>query len=183
MNPTAAKTFETVDLVYISLASVLIAICSWISIPTTIPFTMQTFAVFCVLSLLGGKRGTTAVLVYLLLGAVGIPVFAGFTGGLGILFGNTGGYIVGFLFTGLIYWLATGFLGRKLWVETAALILGLLVCYAFGTAWFMVLYARTSGTIGVGTALGWCVIPFLIPDLVKMALALMLARRIPRIDR
>lgn len=183
MNPTAAKTFETVDLVYISLASVLIAICSWISIPTTIPFTMQTFAVFCVLSLLGGKRGTTAVLVYLLLGAVGIPVFAGFTGGLGILFGNTGGYIVGFLFTGLIYWLATSFLGRKLWVETIALILGLLVCYAFGTAWFMVLYARTSGAIGVGTALGWCVIPFIIPDLIKMALALMLARRIPRIDR
>ena len=95
------KKLQTIDLVYMALGAVLIAISSWISIPTTVPFTMQTFAVFFVLSALGGRRGTITILVYVLLGAVGIPVFSQFTSGIGILLGNTGGYIIGFLFTGL----------------------------------------------------------------------------------
>ena len=84
-------------MVYIAVFAVLIAICSWISIPTTVPFTLQTFAVFLAVGVLGGKRGSLSVLIYILLGAVGIPVFAGFSGGFGILLGQTGGYIVGFL--------------------------------------------------------------------------------------
>ena len=88
--------FKAKDLCYTALMAVLISVCSWISIQTVVPFTMQTFAVFCALELLGGTRGTMAVAVYLLLGAVGVPVFAGFTGGVGILFGTTGGYLLGF---------------------------------------------------------------------------------------
>lgn len=177
-----AKRFDTRDITYIALGAVLIAVCSWISIPTTVPFTMQTFAVFCVLSLLGGRRGTLAIVVYLLLGAAGMPVFSGFRGGVGVLLGTTGGYIVGFLFTGLIYMLAEKLFGRRLWAQALALILGLAVCYGFGTAWFMLVYARANGAVGVMTALGWCVFPFVIPDLAKLALALLAARRIP-LDR
>ena len=172
------KKLETVDLVYMALGAVLIAICSWISIPTTVPFTMQTFAVFFVLSALGGKRGTITIIVYVLLGAVGIPVFSQFTSGVGILLGNTGGYIIGFIFTGLIYWLIIGVLGKKLWTEIFAMILGLGMLYSFGTAWFMIVYTQTSGTVGLMTVLAWCVIPFIIPDLVKLGLALTLARRL-----
>ena len=108
-----SKRFEIIDLVYMAFGAVLIAICSWISIPTTVPFTMQTFAVFFVLSALGGKRGTLSILVYVLLGAIGLPVFAQFTSGVGILLGSTGGYIVGFLLMGLTYWLMIRFLGKK----------------------------------------------------------------------
>ena len=79
---------KTIDLVYISIGAALIAICSWISIPTAVPFTLQTFAVFAVLSILGGRRGTISVAVYILMGAVGLPVFAGFKGGIGVLFGR-----------------------------------------------------------------------------------------------
>ena len=172
------QNFRTIDLVYIALGAVLIAICSWISIPTTVPFTMQTFAVFFVLSALGGKRGTVAIVVYVLLGAVGIPVFAQFASGIGILLGSTGGYIVGFVFIGLVYWLIVHFLGKKLWVEILAMVIGLAVCYAFGTAWFMVVYARANGAVGLATVLAWCVIPFIIPDLMKLGLALTLARRL-----
>ncbi|MGM9601111.1 MAG: biotin transporter BioY [Faecousia sp.] len=172
------QNFRTVDLVYIALGAVLIAVCSWISIPTTVPFTMQTFAVFFVLSALGGKRGTVAIVVYVLLGAVGIPVFAQFTSGIGILLGNTGGYIVGFVFMGLVYWLIVHFLGKKLWVEILAMVIGLAVCYAFGTAWFMVVYTRANEAVGLATVLAWCVIPFIIPDLMKLGLALTLARRL-----
>ena len=74
---TATKT-KTYDLAYVAVFAVLIAICSWISIPMTVPFTLQTFGVFMAVGVLGGKRGSLAVLVYILLGAIGVPVFAGF---------------------------------------------------------------------------------------------------------
>ena len=61
------KGFQTKDLAYVAVCAVLMAVCSWISIPATVPFTLQTFAVFCTLGLIGGKRGTAAIVVYLLL--------------------------------------------------------------------------------------------------------------------
>ena len=164
-------------MVYIAVFAVLIAICSWISIPTTVPFTLQTFAVFLAVGVLGGKRGSLSVLIYILLGAVGIPVFAGFSGGFGILLGQTGGYIVGFLFSALLMWLMEALLGKKTWVLGLSMVLGLIVCYAIGTVWFMVV-ARNSGAVGLATVLGWCVIPFIIPDLIKIVLALALSKRL-----
>ena len=180
MNHTkeTKKNFRTIDLVYMALGAVLIAVCSWISIPTIVPFTMQTFAVFFVLSALGGKRGTVAIIIYVLLGAVGVPVFAQFTSGIGILLGNTGGYIVGFIFMGLVYWLIVHFMGKKTWVKTLAMVIGLAVCYTFGTVWFMIVYAQANGAVGLAMVLAWCVIPFIIPDLIKLGLALTLARRL-----
>jgi len=172
------ENVKVLDLVYVAIGAALIAICSWISIPTAVPFTLQTFAVFFVLLLLGGERGTIATLIYVLLGAVGVPVFAGFTGGIGILFGSTGGYIIGFLFIGLIYILFTKFLKKNIATKIAALVLGLAVCYAFGTVWFMHVYMQNTGEVGLLTVLGWCVFPFIIPDLLKLVLAVIVAKRI-----
>ena len=174
----SSKKFKTVDLAYVALGAVLIALCSWISIPAAVPFTMQTFAVFFMLSALGGKRGTASIAVYILLGAVGIPVFSQFNSGIGILLGNTGGYILGFIFMGLVYWLIVGLFGKKLWVEIVAAVIGLAVCYTFGTLWFMLVYARANGTVALGAVLGWCVIPFIIPDIIKLGLALVLSHRL-----
>lgn len=176
----AAPHFRTLDLAYIALFAVLMAVCAWISIPMTVPFTLQTFAIFAAMATLGGRRGTYAVAAYLLMGAVGLPVFSNFQGGLGVLLGTTGGYILGFLGSALIYWLLTAKLGNSLPVSIAACLLGLAVCYAFGTAWFLLVYARTTGPIGLMTALGWCVFPFLIPDLAKLGLAVLLSRRVGR---
>ena len=131
-------------------------------------------------SLLGGRRGTIAILVYLLMGAVGLPVFAGFSGGFGILLGTTGGYLVSYILVGLLYWFITARFGTKTPVMVVAMVLGLALCYAFGTAWFMVVYARTSGAVGLVTALGWCVFPFIIPDLVKIALSIGVTRVLRR---
>ncbi len=177
-SKTAQPRFRTLDLVYIAAGAALIAVCSWISIPTAIPFTLQTFAVFLLMSALGGKRGTLSVLVYLMLGAVGLPVFAGFTGGIGILLGNTGGYLAGFLLTGVVCLLAERFAPKNLLTEILVLVMGLAVCYAFGTAWFMLVYMKANGPVGLGTVLGWCVFPFVLPDLVKLGLALTAAHRI-----
>lgn len=166
------------DMAYIALFAVMMAVCSWISIPYVVPFTLQTFAVFLAVEVLGGRRGTVAVLVYLLMGAVGLPVFTGFSGGIGHLLGSTGGYIVGFVFTALVMWGMERIPGNRTVVLTISMVLGLLVCYAFGTAWFLLVYARTTGPVGVWTAVGWCVAPYVVPDLMKLALALVLRRRL-----
>ena len=175
---TVKPKTQTLDLVYVAMGAALIAICSWISIPTTVPFTLQTFAVFLLVSLLGGKRGFMTTVVYMLLGVVGLPVFAGFSSGVGALFGAAGGYIVGFLFFCLIYMALTKFFGKSLPVEIISLVLGLAACYAFGTVWFINVYSKANGAIGVMAALGWCVFPFIIPDLLKLTLAIILARRL-----
>ena len=176
---TATAKLGTRDMALVALMTALMAICSWISIPTTVPFTLQTLGVFLACALLGGKRGSLAVFVYLLLGALGLPVFAGFSGGAGALLGSTGGYILGFLLQALVMWGMETVWGRDRWWKLAAsMLLGLVVCYAAGTLWFMVVYARTTGPVGLMTVLGWCVIPFVVPDLIKMALAILLQRRI-----
>ena len=84
-------------MVLIALFAAVITISAWIAVPAAIPFTMQVFAVFLTASLLGAKCGTAAVTVYILLGCVGLPVFSGFVGGVGVLFSAKGGYIVGFI--------------------------------------------------------------------------------------
>ena len=172
---------STRDMTYIALMAALMALCAWISIPAgDVPFTLQTLGVFCAVGLLGGKRGTLAVLLYLLMGAVGLPVFSGFTGGPGRLLGVTGGYLIGFVFTGLTYWLVTALAGGKMWSMALGMVLGCVVYYAFGTAWFMAVYARASGPIGLGAAVMKCVAPYVVPDMVKIALALTLSRNVGR---
>ena len=85
---TSHSRLRTLDLAYIALFAVLIAISAWISIPFPVPFTLQTFAIILALMTLGGKRGFYAVLVYLLMGAAGLPVFSGFQGGFGMFMGG-----------------------------------------------------------------------------------------------
>lgn len=173
-NTSIGKQWRIADLALISLFSAFIAVCAWITVPIPdIPFTMQLFGVFAALCVLGGQRGTVSILVYLLLGAVGAPVFSNFTGGPGALLGTTGGYLMGFLVAGLVYWLVTAVAGKTtLPVMIVALCLALVSCYAFGTAWFMAVYMKKAGKIGLAAVLLKCVVPYIIPDLCKMGLAL-----------
>ena len=94
--------------------------------------------------------------------------------------GTTGGYILGFLASALLYWAITARLGQRPGVMAAAMVLGLVVCYAFGTAWFLVAYVRTAGAMELWAALGMCVFPFAVPDLAKIALALLVSHRLAR---
>ncbi len=184
LTPTNTKkthaSLNVSDMVYIAVFAALIAVCAWISIPTTIPFTLQTFGVFTAVGVLGGRRGTLAVLIYILLGTAGLPVFAGFTGGPGILFGTSGGYILGFLVGALAMWALERVFGSGPAVQIFSMGAALLLCYAFGTVWFLAVYARSSGAVGLFTVLGWCVFPFILPDLVKIALAFFISRRLKR---
>lgn len=169
------KRSSTASLVLTALFGAMLAICSWITVPAAVPFTLQTFGVYTALLVLGGRQGTLSVAVYLLLGAVGAPVFSGFRGGPGVLFGATGGYLVGFLLTALLYWLVTARLGEGTWVSALALAAGQLLAYAFGTLWFMMIYTQR-----LGAALAVCVLPFLLPDAAKLLLALLAASRLKK---
>jgi biotin transport system substrate-specific component len=107
---------------------------------------------------------------------VGLPVFAGFKGGFGALFGMTGGYIMGFILQAAVFWLFEVFFGRKLWSEMVSMVLGLVACYAFGTVWFMLVYSGKNGPISLMSALGMCVFPFVLIDVAKMLVAVTLGK-------
>lgn len=179
MSEKTMPKLSVLSAVYIAAGAALITVCSWITIPFfTVPFTMQTFAVFLVLLLLGGRRGTLSVLLYLVMGAIGLPVFSGFAGGAGKLAGPTGGYLIGFIAAALVYWGLTSIKKGSRIMTVCAMAAGLLVCYAFGTAWFVVVYNMNTGAMSVASALSACVLPFIIPDVVKLAIAWLLAGRL-----
>ncbi len=172
-----ALRFKIKDIAYIGVFAALQCIISGFAIPIgPISITLATLGIYLFSALFPIRISVSVVIVYILLGIIGLPVFSNFNSGIAVLTGVTGGYIIGFLLSALLYWAMTRALGEKTPVMVAAMALGLIVCYAFGTAWFMVVYARNAGAIGLGTALGWCVFPFIIPDLVKIALAVGLTR-------
>ncbi len=161
------------SLVRCGICAALMAVCGWLALPFgDIAVTMQSFGVFLTLVLLGGRKGTAAFVTYLALGLLGLPVFSGFRGGLGVLLGPTGGYLWGFLLACLLFWL----LERRI-PAGLLLILGQLVCYLCGTAWYWWIYAPG----GLWGAVLLCVLPYLIPDAVKIFLALHLGKRIKNI--
>lgn len=158
-------------MVLCSLFAALTAVCAWIAIPIPpISFTLQTFALHLTLGLLGGKWGSRSILLYLLLGAVGLPVFTGFRGGLSALLGPTGGFLWGFLGAAACYRLVERF------GKLPAMLMAQLVCYLCGCLWFTVYAPGTP----FGAAVLTCVVPYLIPDIIKIWLALELSKRISK---
>ena len=161
---------KTRNMVLSALFAALLAICAWISLPLgPINFTLQTFGIFLALLILGGKWGSVSILIYIALGAMGLPVFSGFQGGISAITGPTGGCIIGFMLTALLYWLAEAALGQRLYVKIPVLILGLAICYLCGWLW----YSQFSPM----NFFVWC-IPYILPDAGKLALAFLLSRRL-----
>lgn len=155
-----------------ALFTAVLAVCSWISLPAPVPFTLQTLGVFLTVGLLGFKGSFISIAAYLLLGAVGLPVFSSFRGGFGVLLGPTGGYALAFLLVPFIYW---GVLrltrGKYLF---AAMLSGLSVCYALGALW----YSFFAGGESFLSLLAVTVAPFILPDILKLGAALIIIKRI-----
>lgn len=140
-----------------------------ITIPISpVPISLTNLAVYFTVYVLGMKRGTISYLVYLFIGLVGLPVFSGFSGGAGKLFGPTGGYLIGFIFMALICGFFVEKWSSKLYLHFAGMVLGTIVCYLFGTIWL-----AFQGNMDFYTALAAGVIPFLPGDLVKIIIALL----------
>ncbi len=156
----------------ISVFAALIAVCSQICLPFAVPFTMQTFALFLTLFLLKNDA-IIAASVYIIIGAVGVPVFSGFTGGIAVLAGATGGYIFGFLLSAVLYALIIRFLGDKPVAVLIGAVAALTVCYLVGAAWY-----GTVCKTDFLTALALGVFPYILPDALKLFLALTLSKRL-----
>lgn len=169
------QKLKALDLAYVGLSAALIAVCAWIAIPLTVSITLQTMAICLVAGLFGWKRGTLSVIIYILLGMIGLPVFTGFKSGLAVITGPTGGYVLGFIFTSIIVGIATEKMGKKIWQCILFMAIGVLVCYLFGTIWFTIAYKVTFIS-----ALSTCVFPFLLPDAVKIIVASILVNRLKK---
>lgn len=172
------KKVRAVDLAVCALCAAFFTICAYISIPfSAIPMTLQTFGICLVASVFGAKRSIISVLVYLLMGAVGIPVYSCFTGGVGILFGITGGYFIGFIFIALVVGLTSDKTKNKNWQSYLSMTAGLILCYAFGTAWYMLFYRKGASLQSVLTS---CVVPFIPLDVLEVLLATVISKRLKK---
>ena len=159
---------KTQNIVICGLFAAITAVLAQISIPlpfTTVPLTMQIFAVALTGLLLGSKRGFVAILIYVLLGAIGLPVFAQMSGGLGVLLGPTGGFLLGCPFMAFVIGYISERTSSKLYI-LLSMVLGLGVVYITGTIMYSVV---TNSTIK--DSIMYCVVPFVVVDLIKLFLA------------
>lgn len=163
------QKIRTKQMVLIALMTAVTCILGPLSIPlpfSPVPISLTNFAIFLAIFVLGMKNGTISFIIYLLLGAVGVPVFSSFRGGLQVLAGPTGGYLIGFIFLALIMGFALDHFDRKLVPTIIGMIIGMVVCYAFGTVWLAKLL---SLSFKEGLMMG--VIPYLAGDVAKIIIA------------
>ena len=163
------QKIRTKQMVLIALMTAVTCVLGPLSIPlpfSPVPISLTNFAIFLAIFILGMKNGTISFIIYLLLGAVGVPVFSSFRGGLQVLAGPTGGYLIGFIFLALIMGFALDHFDRKLVPTIIGMIIGMAVCYAFGTVWIAKLL---SLSFKEGLMMG--VIPYLPGDAAKIIIA------------
>ena len=150
----------TKDLVTAALLAAITAVLAQIVLPIgPIPFNLAFLGVFLTGMILTPKWACFSTFAYIFMGLIGLPVFAGFNGGLGVLVGSTGGYIFGYIFLAVLTSLGRN---KKWYFCGLFMLLGVLVAYTFGTVWFMILTKNS-----LATSLAYCVTPFIIPDLAK----------------
>ena len=159
-------------MVYAALMAALTAVGATIAIPIgPVPIVLQNLFIMLTGLLLGGRWALTSVAVYLLAGAVGLPVFAGGTGGVGKFVGPTGGYLLGFAAAAYLIGLISEKGRGRVAVDVLAMVAGTLIIYAFGVSWLKVV---TGMSFSKAFAVG--MLPFMIGDVLKMAAAIPIAR-------
>lgn len=168
------KGKKTFKMVACAMFAALTAVLAQFSVPIgPVPISLATFSVFLAGGILGAGGGLVSQVIYILLGAAGLPVFAGFSGGAGIIAGPTGGYIVGYAAGAWLIGLMTERFGRKVFPLAVSMIAGMAVCYFLGTVWFIIVTKRT-----VWESMMICVFPFLIGDALKIAVAAVISTRL-----
>ena len=168
------STSKAYSMTSIALMAAVICVVGPFTLPIgPVPISLAPLAIFLSVYILGTKKGTLSLLIYLLIGAVGVPVFSGFTGGIGKLAGPTGGYLIGYIIMALIAgWFIHRFYDQVV-IQFLGMVLGLAVLYAFGTAWLAI-----SAHMTFAAALAVGVLPFIVFDLIKIVIAIALGRTI-----
>lgn len=165
MKNEKEKLFSVRSMVFMAVFAAIICVCAPFSFQVgPIPITLATFAIYLTGAVLGGKRGVISVIVYILLGAVGLPIFSNFSGGFGALMGPTGGYIIGYIPLVFITGVFAEMNSKKHWTMIIGMLLGTVALYTFGTAWYMILTGND-----LAKSLTLCALPFVPGDGIKIA--------------
>lgn len=171
------KRTSTLNLVFCALFAALTAVCAQFSVPIgPVPISLATFAVYLAGGILGASGGAVSQLLYVLIGAAGLPVFAGFSGGAGVIVGPTGGYLVGYVLCAWIVGALSARFGRKTLPLVVSMLVGTAALYFLGTAWFLFLTKRS-----LWESLALCVLPFLPGDAAKIVVSAAIAPQLGKI--
>lgn len=175
------KSIKVRDITVVALFVALISLCSFMTVYFgAIPLTLQLLGVFCAVNILEAKRSFAAVVCYLLLGAVGLPIFNGFTGGLGNLFGATGGFLLSFPLVSLAVGLICRF-KKNFMTFVLGNFVGVIVCHFCGVLWYWLIFLKDLSFDGLLSSVITCSLPFLLPDIIKVIAAAFLSDRVRRI--
>ncbi len=166
-------------LLLISLFAAVISVCSVIAIPFTVPFTLCTLGIFTALNTLGGLFGGAAVMLYIFIGAVGLPVYSGFMSGVGHIMGASGGFILGYAAAALIYLLLEKIFGQEEGIKLICSFFAQAAIYLCGTLWFVYVYGAGNGFFA---ALTITCLPFILPDAAKIFVAHYISKRIRKLN-
>ncbi len=177
MKEKHTKYFHVKTMANISLCTAVIIISSWLTIPLPVSFTLQTLSIFVICSVFSARVSFFSILLYVMLGVCGIPVFSNFGAGISVLIGPTGGFIFSFLLIPFIFSL---FRGNKRYMLALSMILSQIACYILGALWYAVLLQNNFYS-SIISAFAICVVPFLIFDTIKIIVALLLSPKLKRI--
>lgn len=166
------------DISLTALFTAVIVVCSWVSVSfSAVPFTLQTLGVFTAAAVLGLRRGTAAVGVYIVIGLIGLPVFHSFQGGFGVLMGSTGGFIIGLFVSALIIGIINFKQAKSFIRLIISMCIGQLAVYLCGVLWFVFVYGSEGS---FGAVLLTTVVPFILPDILKIFLAAIISIRVSK---
>lgn len=172
------KIFSTNDIILVGLMAAILCILAPISVPlffTPIPVTLGTFLIFIIAYTLKPILATLSVLIYLLIGAVGLPVFSGYSGGIAKLVGPTGGFLIGFLVISFLSsYIIHKYPNNKIY-HLIAMSISLIICLSFGSIWFSI-----QQKVDFIKALQLCVFPFLLGDSIKLIIAFIIGPQIQK---
>lgn len=169
------------SMIFIALFATLMCIGAWIHFPAPVPASMQTFVVFTALGLIGSKRTLVMLIIYVALGALGLPVFSGFTGGIGALTGPTAGFIWGFLLGVPVFYIFEKYFYEKRGAVITGHILYILLHYIPGALWYCYFTLGCISTEGILSSSLVTVVPFIVPDAIKLMLSIFTVERLKKI--
>ncbi len=169
------------NMILIALFSTMMCLGAWLHFPSVIPATMQTFVVFCSLGILGSKSTFFVLVIYTMLGSVGLPVFSGFTGGVGALIGPTAGFLWGFFLGVPAFYLTEKYLKNKKYGLYIGYIIYIILHYIPGALWYCYFTLGELNISGILSSSAVTVLPFIVPDTVKMLLAVFTVKRLGKI--
>ena len=177
------KSRAIYKLILIATCAAFLTLCSWISFPFIVSFSLQIFAVFLICGCFSPSISLSAILLYILIGLIGVPVFSGFSSGASAIMGASGGFIIAFIFASPIISIPQKRFSKSPAIYIFTMVISLIVCYVCACIWYAFVFCYPS-RCSLLAAMSVCVFPFVIFDILKILLASIVRKKLkPFIDK